>query len=136
MSADKAKLLELAERVEALTGPDRKMDIAIWMACVANAQQLELVEKGREYHGDSEADFRADRMSDGKRYTGSLDAAMSLVPKGHLWTLDSFEGPRSTAGVWKPQTGWLIYPCDAPKTATPALALTAACLRAHAEQAS
>ena len=63
-------------------------------------------------------------------YTASLDAAMSLVPEG--WGVDIFAGVTATrvkpsASVWYP--GASSHEADA---ATPALALTAACLRVRA----
>jgi len=125
-------LIKLAERVEAATGPDRELDIAIWLGSIANEQQRKLVEQGRELHGDGEADFRADRMMDGRRYTASIDAALTLVPEGHDWVLldhrASYGSPYAEV-----KSGDDRVADHVGRAATPALALTAAALRAHLE---
>lgn len=65
---DKDALLALADRVEALTGPDREVDAAIW--CELNGEMAVLT-PNLSY------------------YTASLDAAMTLVPEGWGWSLYS-----------------------------------------------
>jgi hypothetical protein len=68
-----------------------------------------------------------------RRYTSSLDAAMTLVPEGWTYRLSSPPYRKGhAADLWPP-----IQPGDGPfvkraDAATPALALTAACLRARA----
>ena len=98
------ELLALAARVQALTGP------------------LFLIEQ--EIADAVGHDPRA-RLPN---YTTSIDAAQTLVPEGYIWTLYS-------------DGGAVVEPCDdnpvelADGTiwaATPALALTAAALRAQA----
>jgi hypothetical protein len=98
------ELLALADRVEALTGEDHGVNCA--------------VEYVRTPHWTGEGQPR--------RYTASLDAAMSLVPEGRDWTLQSSGGPGPMAFV--------DYCGRFRVGATPALALTAAALRALAEQ--
>jgi hypothetical protein len=63
-------LLELAERCEQATGPDRRLDSGIWYAVV------ERLDPG----------VRRDRDMVGRwpSYTASLDAAMTLVPEGQF----------------------------------------------------
>lgn len=110
---DPSRLLELAERVEAARLPDREIDDAIHIARTG------------------EKPFNC---ATSKRYTDSLDAAMRLVPEGWNWAC----GPRAEwqahgrSWAWCDETGedwedsWNSY------AATPALALTAAALRAIA----
>ena len=62
---NKSALLELASRIDAATGPDRELDLAIALAV-----------------GD-ETWAEPDRAK--LYYTASLDAAMSLVPEGLIW---------------------------------------------------
>ncbi|MBP0492124.1 hypothetical protein [Roseomonas indoligenes] len=101
-----AVLLELAARVEALTGADFETDRAIDV----------VVRKGGYWSPPA--------------YTASLDAALTLVPEDEPVTL----GMRQTsttlpwARIGKPWHG-----ADT-TAATPALALTAASLRARAAQ--
>jgi hypothetical protein len=134
-------LLKLAERVEALTGPDREVDADIlqatnpkeWAKLRLEASQPcgaleDMIEEGvRSY-----VKYRSEYW-----FTASLDAAMSLVPQnlGVSWRLtDGMGGP--TAEVW----AFDLDDPDCPElyhvwggcTATPALALTAAALRAIA----
>lgn len=73
---------ELIERIEAAEGPDWKLDEEIWLAAIATGEQREKVEVGRDKFGDREASDRVSMMSDGARYTASIDAAMTLVPEG------------------------------------------------------
>ncbi len=68
--------------MDAAWGLDAELDRHIWLAVVATDDQRKAIEEGRQQYGDSEARFRCDRMSDGARYTASLDAAMTLVPEG------------------------------------------------------
>ena len=107
------ELRALAERVMALTGSDREVDALVWRATVPDAQ----------HWPDSAAML----------FTASLDAAMTLVPEGLLWTMDSWADGWS-AGIWRPQRGWMLTPDKERKSRTPALALTAAALLARAEQ--
>lgn len=112
-----AELLALAERVEAATGPDRALE-----------EEIDLIAL--------DLGWRAERKEvpfDAPRYTSSIDAAVSLVPDGWAWQVNS----HGTALCW-PNT------LDGPKRAvkgfslhddgTPANALAAAALRARAEE--
>ena len=109
------ELNRLAERVEALEGPSRKIDVTIALAkgwieyapCWFTPPGLTIK------HHESEL----------PRFTASLDAAMSLVGDNH----------------WKAEDHPMAGPCavvgdSEAFAATPALALTAAALRALAEQ--
>ena len=113
-------LLALADRAEAATGPDRDIDVAIapliGVRVVEHSHPL-----GRRFYDKNGADVLL------PRFTASLDAAMSLVPEGWEWRLYSNslrKGPEAQL-----QRDKIIIT----RGATPALALTAACLRAHAQ---
>lgn len=109
-------LLELAERCEQATGPDYGLSQEIFAA-------LGLVPN------------RADIGYPGYHYTGSLDAAMTLVPEGwgigHLDYWPHGEGMRSGVTL---DNGIKQFPPSV--GATPALALCAAALRAQSPEES
>lgn len=105
-----ADILALAARCA--TGADRAIDVAI---------ELALEGSGYDYPADN-------WVKDAARYTASLDAAMSLVPSGWRPTISQHLAPLPHWAVrldcWNEQVRV--------KAATPALALTAAALRAIA----
>lgn len=109
-------LLELAERVEKATGSDWELERAIKAAL-----------EGREYISFQD-DLANRNGATPPRYTSSLDAAMTLVPS---WACPHI---RWDADEWKwgcQLENTLNLPFGGYKglAATPALALTAACLR-------
>ena len=123
------KLAELAERCEAATGPDRELDCAIAVA-------LNRTDEGGSGFHRVFADDSVFEQVRAQLFTASLDAAMTLVPKD--WR-------RSNLYEAEPQNkssrGWLEYATLQRRTggshvmgtgAIPALALTAAALRARA----
>lgn len=109
MSRD--ELLALAERVMALTGPDREADARI---------------AGKAY---------------APAYTASIDAAMTLVPEGWNWMAGERNQGLCRAYVENDKPAFVGFSSQKnPKriwhevtAATPALALTAAALLARAE---
>ena len=111
---NRATLLALAERVEAATGADNGIDSEIHHAVL---------------NGVGVGSYGAQPT-----YTASLDAAMSLVPSG-IWTGEKWNVECwDTSGVHAPHvraTAW-VNGSQRVYAATPALALTAACLRALA----
>ena len=112
-------LRDLAARCEAATGADRELDAAIGSALWVVKYGKPLLGVGGCYHPP---------------YTASLDAAMSLVPEGCDWILNS---RRNYAQVWErkgvgAQMWAQMWECKS--AATPALALTAACLKALAQE--
>jgi len=112
----KDELRALADRVEGLAGPDRAADHWIFMA---TAQR----DAANYWH-----------PTEGHRYTASLDAAMSLVPTDAFWRVGhDGEGPDPSDF----RADVLLVPGarHIARSATPALALTAAALRAIAETA-
>ena len=98
-------LAALIERVEQATGPDLELDAAI----VASLKLYIIA-----------------LMSGVPHYTASIDAAVSLVPEGWVWVV----GNMGNAHVYEERTAGKSVTAEA---ATPALALTAAALRARME---
>lgn len=114
--ADNTDLIALAERVEALTGPCRETDKAIMDALVKHGVMA----------------FRVGL--DNFRVTASLDAAMSLVPEGSMWACGNHDNYRETPWAWCLAPGMSWDDADNFFAATPALALTAAALRARTKE--
>lgn len=129
-------LLALAERVEAATGPDRELDAVIQRALGSGSTEHWF------------ADFLGNWVTDdhAPAYTASIDAAMTLGGSGCYLAFDvhfmSEENVLRYRGYsfrpdwakWNPHdTEWLNRDgSENPLCATPALALTAAALRARA----
>jgi hypothetical protein len=134
-------LLELADRCEKATGPDRELDCEIVVAVGGG----EIVWKQANYTMEA---YPAHRVPSANHlggfanepvpaFSASLDAAMQLVPDpAKPWCLD-YEAP----GVWiadftcfasGPDNGAEISLYV--RAATPALALCAAALRARAQE--
>ena len=128
-------LLALAARCEAAEGPSRELDEAIVQGVYP---ELDIRRDGPDglwrAHGSTMGRACLLRVED---YTASLDAALTLVPKGWRWSLDYTQrAPYQDCGcaaLFAPGDG--IKPPDVPETyaRTPALALCAAALRALAE---
>lgn len=130
---DKSALLALATRCEAASGPDRELDGDIVMAVLGWT-----LEKRK---GDAKPYWRKAgtkeyymRESGPPPYSSSLDAALSLAVEGHDWDVGTM---RATFGatVTRPGMSFLSERGDEERYghgATPALALTAAWLRARA----
>ena len=116
----------LADRVEAASGPDRDLELAIavalgWSRIPNPTMAGGLV--GRWHRPDGTLTGH-----DGPPYwTGSIDAALTLVPKDHEWSVNWFGN--SCAEVSGIPEGPPHYGC----AATAPLALTAAALRAGAK---
>ena len=117
--------VDLIERLEKATGPDRELDGEIWLA--ADPRLVVLWP-----HWTAE---QRDNMV--PRYTASIDAALSLVPEHHRWLLDKrpyadhrIDGYRCE--VYR-QAHYYATTDDMPHawSATPALALTIAALKAR-----
>ena len=105
-------LEELARIVESLTEPIRAVD-------------LHIMRHAMNIGGDP---------ANAERYTGSLDAAITLVPDGYrvLMDTDPHRGPPARCLVRN--SGDSGTSADGTLAATPALALTAAALRARAAE--
>jgi hypothetical protein len=132
-------LIALAERCEAATGPDWKLDGLI----ADELSDWENLGGHWEQHKVS-GERRRTSYPPAPLYTASIDAAMTLVPEG--WAVGSLEWwpMRSRgAGITLLETGSIggadwhgydaLFHADArARAATPALALCAAALRARA----
>ena len=125
MTSNSKELIDLAERCEKATGPDSELDLLIrdtvFQPCI----------------------------NPGAEYTASLDAAMTLVPKGWALSLrETTDGDRrdhsgdplaawTAALIEHKNTGYKVDQRGCWRrgfAATPALALCAAALRARATQ--
>lgn len=130
-AAKRATLLELADRCEQASGPDRELDERISIAVEMKAA----IKIGDEILGNVRwAPWNA------PKFTSSLDAALSLVPEGWKWSLHSADDTSKPCAYCVPNMGRLPWPAwvaDIEAT-TPSLALCAAALRALAavEQAA
>lgn len=134
---DRETLERLAERCEQATGPDRKLDVAIWLEIDprnrsgwlgAYQRNMGLRAKG-SLPPTFEQWLAKATVSVVPAYTASLDAAMTLVPKDHSWEAGSeglVDKPYAHIMCW--EDGQLSH-CNA--AATPVLALCAAALRAR-----
>jgi hypothetical protein len=131
------KLLALAERVEALTEASREVDGAIdrllndrpkdgdYDSAEQAIWQVRDGWSGLLVRGDG---FARDSFS-ATPFTASIDAAMTLVPEG-WWAEVGARGSYGTALLDGHNEGSTVS--EFSSAATPALALTAACLRARA----
>ncbi len=84
-----AGLDDLIARLEKATGPDRNLDCEIWVVANGKGQPMKIV--GQPYYEtprffcnpNPEVNWIGyDLLNNAPLYTASLDAAMSLVPKG------------------------------------------------------
>lgn len=125
-------LLALAKRCEALTEPDRELDAEI--ACFLNDRSVQHdIVDGAVLGRSNKPPHDICIVNWAPRFTASLDAAMTLVPEGHLWIMDSWSSDAWSAGIWKSGSGcWTVNANRNRRQRTPSLALTAAALRACA----
>lgn len=130
-------LLELAERIEAATGPDRELDALILIELEHPSYRLMTMEDAVTFPDTYATGKIVERVDGGwykaPAYTGSMDAAAALIPSGLLWTMDSWSTHQWSAGIWR-HRGWLFTPDVDRQSRTPALALCAAALRARSIQ--
>lgn len=119
-------LLALAERVEQAPGPDRELADEVLLAFGYWKDNDGLYRGGRTFRWRRPGHV----YSSAHNPLASLDAAMTLVPEGWTWDVDATAPEMGIDWtLWEPAKGGLKV------TGThemPALALTAACLRARA----
>jgi hypothetical protein len=136
-----AEVLEaLAARCEAGTGPDRGLDAAIGVTVggfFLGEPRYPGAERRYGY-----VDSEGSRVEPGNgaadslipQYTGSLDAAVKLVPEGWTWSIPGFVKPWWDCRVVRIADGMVSLPlpqhCE-----TPPLAICAAALRSAAAAA-
>jgi len=144
--ARRAMLLELAERCEKATGPDRMIDALVTKhfrlyrsltTPIADDRWIELREADGRLLMHVPGDVCAPYGYRGLPFSSSLDAAMSLVPENAFWRLghdgDGADPSEFRAQIIVPMVGG-NDPRGIAIASTPALALTAAALRARASQ--
>lgn len=126
-------LLELAARVEAATGPDRELDLLIAKALGFRALHLAFIPGGSDLAWDPRGSGCGFVV---EHYTASLDAALSLVPEGLRIAAIAEQFFEDLDHPWLVKLGFRDRAGGLPTAGgrTPALALTAACLRARAAQ--
>lgn len=122
----KADLLNLAARVEAATGADRALD---GFVAIAAGWRLKTVD-GVHYWRRGDYSWTAEMEGMPPAFTASVDAAAALVPEGCDWSVARVGGKVSAC-----VSAELRDVAGAVNAATPAIALTAAALRAMAEEA-
>jgi hypothetical protein len=123
----RAELLALAKRVEAATGADRELDKDIGEALGAICEWIDWPDRPQKVLSICNSITR-----ELPAFTASLDSAASLVPEGWAYCVDSNDGGYATVFPRR-ELGYL--PTDPyADAATPALALTAAALRAKAQE--
>jgi len=124
---------DLAERIERLNGPCREMDAEIAVLALG-------MERDGDYFFGKDEDFVLERdyySLDGTarelpHYTSSLDAAMTLVPEGMMFTVSLHDHGQGAASIFKRDAnGSRETACKLCVASTPALALCAAALRAN-----
>lgn len=138
---------ELIEKIEVAGGPDRELDAEIGVAASRYDDSRIVYAKGKRWYrspGKGRIPFHVGGGNGGTsfgviyqqtRYTASLDAALTLVPEGFEWSLEYQAGHHvSSDGECMVAIAKLGDPCrDWESTsATPALALCAAALKARA----
>jgi hypothetical protein len=134
MSADRETLMGLAERCEQAPAEEQREWLEQAFYAINEApdygtdERAEWVEKSRRFHRLINAD-------------AFLDAAMTLVPEGCLWRLEQRSGVERRDGIEHRSFNALagLFDFDGYSqlfaiAATPALALTAASLRAIASK--
>jgi hypothetical protein len=136
---DGAELLALIERLEKLKRPDRELDLDILFAIfpkdrAAVFEGVKHISTMTNAAGEPWFNPLADR-SDCPYYTGSIDAALTLVPEGSWYSLGNHPRPYATV--------LSIEEFDDPFThphrglgATPAIAICIAALKALAASPS
>ena len=159
----KAALLELADRVEKAIGPDRDVDLAIHLALFPKGEIADLMRYPRGFDGregyawdiQGACVLFEKRTADGRcphnggiplpAYTASLDAAMTLLGRNAIQSLSYWpfvaKGYESELCcrltlIEVTQDGFGGKHHFRADAKTPALALTAAALRARAQQES
>jgi hypothetical protein len=120
---------ELADRIEALKYPCHEIDSVIAEEIgmpFRSRRDSKGRSKGREWLEDSHGGVET-WVNNAPRYTSSIDAAMTLMPKGWSWSVGFDEhGNRAIVGAFGNME------TIASKAANPALAICAAALRARA----
>ena len=131
--SDAKRLLDLAARVEALEGPDHCVDAEIALALYGYT----LHEESGPSHGaisfwtGEPWASECQNSTQWPHFTKSIEDALTLVPKGFWWTVNSYSSGVNFGAVVE-NDDIEIETKVFPAPALPALALCAVCLRARA----
>lgn len=122
------ELLAIVERCEKASEGSRELDARI--AFVLDNRSIHVIVDGDVLGRNNQPPHDICIVGWAPSYTTSLDAAMTLVPPGHDWSLFSDNGAAMAGCMPASEDGcdWTDVP-----GATPALAICAAALRAQAE---
>ena len=109
---------ELIEKLERADGPSRELDASIQRAFAGSPSDHWFADHKGVWVSDDSA----------PRYTASIDAALTLVPEGALWSAEAWD----TNGVYPAHVRASAWVLGAPRgyAATPAIALCIAALKA------
>lgn len=120
---------ELVERVERAAGPDRELDVSIWLAVTPGATRSETIIPANAVRRGWTIDETREhgRLIVVPNYTSSLDDANSLRPVCSWGDIGTDANGRGRAELWG--NGWFYG-----SAASAPLALTAASLRARMVQ--
>jgi len=139
MADDTQDLLRLADEVEKATGPDRRLDGRIWWHLQDKERLWRMSGMNAQRAAWTESDLRKvverdpDEYGPVPRYTALLDAAMTLVPRDAVWSVNS-DGESATGSVYRRRSdgSFIAHAGAVVEAATPAVALVACALRARA----
>ena len=123
---DPATLLELALACERAEGPSRELDARIAIAAAGWTSEA----SGKVWRGPN----KQLKLFDPPNFTGSLDIAVSLVPKWWRFTLESGPKTKNYALAQGPLTGKFAHLKRGAWASGAALAICVAALRARAAQ--
>lgn len=123
-------LIALAERVEKAEGPDRELNDAIADA-LFSGKRRNCIKGLSDKEGGSWMWEQNGHVQTALRYTASIDAAMMLAGKDKNWGLEGWEDSYNNQFVYE---CWVQGSPRVKGMKTPALALTAAALRALAQE--
>lgn len=120
-------MIDLIARIESADGPSRELDAEIarsigWGCVVRDPEAQGKYVCWRKH-------YRSGEWIMLPRYTASIDAALTLVPDGALWSAETWD----TNGIYPKHVRASVWVQGAPRcyAATPALALAAAALKAR-----
>lgn len=117
------KLKDLIARLEAADGPDREIDAAISYSLLADPSKCMFPDQKRWVAAAVEQRWNV------PRFTASLDAALTLMPKGALWSIVSMETVLCRIIPARPGGGYLGASEIVAHAWEPELATCAAALR-------
>lgn len=133
---DRATLEAIIARVLEGTGPDRELDAEIaralgWKPLYRDDYSKWWPPSAVEYARERKRSILHHPTQPLPMFTTSLDNALTLVPEGWCWEIYS----DGIALLWKqpPEPSSIRRTVTAPRCATPARALIAACIKARME---